>query len=44
MRDLGEEVCGFSLSGPNSLKVIEGLTEGDIAALPSWGSVRSTSA
>jgi len=37
VRDLGEEVCGFSLSGPNSLKVIEGLTEGDIAALPFMG-------
>jgi dimethylglycine dehydrogenase len=37
IRDLGEEVCGFSLSGPNSLKVIEKLTNGDIAALPFMG-------
>ncbi len=37
VRDLGEEVCGFSLAGPNSLKVIETLTEGDVAALPFMG-------
>lgn len=37
VRDLGDEVCGFSLSGPNSLNVIEKLTEGDIAALPFMG-------
>ncbi len=37
VRDLGEEVCGFSLSGPNSRAVIERLTEGDIAALPFMG-------
>ena len=27
VRDLGEEVCGFSLSGPNSRKVIEAVAE-----------------
>ena len=37
VRDLGEEVCGFSLAGPNSLKVIEKLTDGDIGALPFMG-------
>ncbi len=37
VRDLGEDVCGFSLAGPNSLKVIEKLTDGDIAALPFMG-------
>jgi dimethylglycine dehydrogenase len=37
VRDVGEEVCGFSLSGPNSLKVIEKLTDGDIGALPFMG-------
>lgn len=37
IRDLGEEVCGFSLSGPKSLQVIEKLTDGDVAGLPFMG-------
>ncbi|MCB1387355.1 MAG: GcvT family protein [Nitratireductor sp.] len=37
VRDLGEEIAGFSLAGPNSLKVIEKLTDGDIAGLPFMG-------
>ena len=37
VRDLGEEMAGFSLAGPNALNVIEKLTEGDIAALPFMG-------
>ena len=37
VRDLGEEMAGFSLAGPNSLKVIEKLTDGDIASLPFMG-------
>ena len=36
VRDLGEEMCGFSLSGPNSRKVIEKITEG-VADLPMFG-------
>ena len=37
VRDLGEDTCGFSLSGPNSRKVIEKLTDGPIAELPFLG-------
>ena len=37
VRDLGEDIAGFSLAGPNSLKVIGKLTDGDIAALPFMG-------
>ncbi|MEP1209237.1 MAG: FAD-dependent oxidoreductase [Rhizobiaceae bacterium] len=37
VRDLGESTFGFSLAGPNSLKVIEKLTDGDIGALPFMG-------
>jgi dimethylglycine dehydrogenase len=37
VRDLGEEVCGFSLSGPKSLKVIQSLTDGPIGDLPFMG-------
>jgi dimethylglycine dehydrogenase len=37
VRDLGEEVCGFSLSGPNSRKVIESLTDGSVGDLPIMG-------
>ena len=37
VRDLGEEYCGFSLSGPRSRAVIEKLTDGDIGALPFMG-------
>ncbi|MGX9355673.1 GcvT family protein [Roseobacteraceae bacterium S113] len=35
--DLSDGVVGFSLSGPNSLKVLEKLTEGPIADLPFMG-------
>ena len=37
VRDLGEDTCGFSLSGPNSSKIIEKLTDGPIAELPFLG-------
>lgn len=37
VRDLGEEVVGFSLSGPKSRNVIEKLTDEDIGALPFMG-------
>jgi len=37
VRDLGEEMCGFSLSGPNSRKVIESLTEDAVGDLPFMG-------
>ncbi len=37
VRDLGDEVAGFSLAGPKSLEVIAKLTEGDIGALPFMG-------
>ncbi|MEM1131265.1 MAG: glycine cleavage T C-terminal barrel domain-containing protein, partial [Pseudomonadota bacterium] len=37
VRDLGEEICGFSLSGPNSRKVIEKLTDGPVGELPFMG-------
>ncbi|MEJ6479585.1 MAG: FAD-dependent oxidoreductase, partial [Octadecabacter sp.] len=37
LRDLGDEVAGFSLSGPNSRAVIEKLTDGNVAALPFMG-------
>ena len=37
VRDLGEEVCGFGLTGPNSRKVVEKITDGDIASLPFMG-------
>ncbi|MGB7337029.1 MAG: FAD-dependent oxidoreductase [Salaquimonas sp.] len=37
VRDLGEEICGFGIVGPNSLKVIEKLAETDISALPFMG-------
>ncbi len=37
VRDLGEEICGFGLTGPNSRKVIEKLCHQDIAALPFMG-------
>ena len=37
VRDLGEEVCGFGLTGPNSGKVLEMITDGDIASLPFMG-------
>jgi len=34
VRDLGEEMAGFSLSGPNSKAVIEKLTDGPVGDLP----------
>ncbi|MEM7643541.1 MAG: FAD-dependent oxidoreductase [Pseudomonadota bacterium] len=37
VRDISDQVVGFSLSGPNSLKVLENLTDGPIAALPFMG-------
>lgn len=37
VRDVSDDMVGFSLSGPNSLKVIEKVTEGDVAALPFMG-------
>jgi len=37
LRDLGEEMAGFSLSGPSSLAVIEKLTDGPVGGLPFMG-------
>ena len=37
IRDLGEEMAGFSLSGPNSRAVIETLTDGPVGELPFMG-------
>ena len=37
LRDLGDEMAGFSLSGPKSRAVIEKLTDGDVGALPFMG-------
>jgi len=37
IRDLGEEVCGFSLSGPKSRAVIERVAEGPVGDLPFMG-------
>jgi dimethylglycine dehydrogenase len=37
IRDLGEDMCGFGLTGPNSRKVIEKLTDGDIGTVPFMG-------
>ncbi|WP_299351029.1 FAD-dependent oxidoreductase [uncultured Shimia sp.] len=37
LRDIGDATVGFSLSGPNSLKVMEKLTEGAIGDLPFMG-------
>ena len=37
IRDLGEEMAGFSLAGPKSRDVIMRLTDGDIENLPSLG-------
>ncbi|MEM8877297.1 MAG: FAD-dependent oxidoreductase, partial [Pseudomonadota bacterium] len=34
IRDLGDDIVGFSLSGPNSRKVIETLTDAEVGALP----------
>jgi len=37
VKDISDATVGFSLAGPNSLKVLEKLTDGDIAALPFMG-------
>jgi dimethylglycine dehydrogenase len=37
VRDISDGTVGFSLAGPNSLKVLEKLTDGDIGALPFMG-------
>ena len=37
VKDLGDEMCGFSLSGPNARKVIEKLSDGPVGALPFMG-------
>lgn len=37
LRDLGDEVAGFSLSGPKSKAVIEKLTDGPVGDLPFMG-------
>ncbi len=37
VHDLGEESCGFGLTGPNSRKVISKLTDEDIGSLPFMG-------
>ncbi len=37
IRDLGEEMAGFALTGPRSRAVIESLTDADIGALPFMG-------
>ena len=37
IRDLGDAVAGFSLSGPKSRAVIEKLTDDDVGALPFMG-------
>ena len=37
VRDLGEEMAGFSLSGPRSKAVIEKLTDGPVGDLPFMG-------
>ncbi|NKC14673.1 MAG: FAD-dependent oxidoreductase [Gammaproteobacteria bacterium] len=37
VRDLGEAIGGFALTGPNSRKVLQKLTEQDISALPFMG-------
>ena len=38
VHDLGDEMCGFSLSGPNARKVIEKLSDGPVGELPFMGS------
>ena len=37
VRDLGEEVAGFALSGPNSRKVLQDVVHGDIGDIPFMG-------
>ena len=40
VRDLGEEVAGFALSGPNSLKVLQEVVHDDIGDIPFMGCAR----
>jgi dimethylglycine dehydrogenase len=37
VRDLGDEICGFGLTGPNSRKVLQKLVADDVAAIPFMG-------
>ncbi len=37
LRDISDDIVGFSLSGPNSRKVIEKLTDGPVGTLPFMG-------
>ncbi|WP_293451048.1 FAD-dependent oxidoreductase [Planktotalea sp.] len=37
VRDLGDEMCGFSLSGPNARRVIEKLSDGPVGELSFMG-------
>ena len=37
LRDIADDIVGFSLAGPNSLKVMQKLTEQDIHSLPFMG-------
>ncbi len=37
LRDISDEVVGFSVSGPNSLQVLEKLSDGPLADLPFMG-------
>ncbi len=37
VRDIADEIVGFSLAGPKSREVVEKLTDGDIDALPFMG-------
>lgn len=37
VRDLGEEVCGFAMIGPNSQKVVSQVAEQDLSELPFMG-------
>ena len=37
VKDISDAMVGFSLAGPNSRKVLEKLTDGDIGALPVMG-------
>jgi dimethylglycine dehydrogenase len=43
VRDLGEQMAGFSLAGPKSREVIERLTDGPVGELPFMGCGSSTS-
>ncbi len=37
IRDLGEEICGFGLAGPNSRAVLQKLVNDDLAPMPFMG-------